>query len=220
MRRNGCRILPVSAVAASAGQRLLGGPLLICGWSFNDGAATQGLSATGTVNTPGAGATITTIALPSGDYTVQWTVELQGTPGAADINNVGLYLGASLEATSVNLGADGNYAQAPADISVQGGPLTLTAKAIGAATAGAIYIVNFTIIPTGQSMATIFNGGMAAGFVGIAQGGVDTQWFDDEGIAIDTDISVQTNTGVISGVIYYRTERDTERERTAVKREG
>lgn len=212
MRRNGARVLPVSAAAATAGKRLLGGPLRIVGYSLNDGAAGQGLTATGQQTAPGAGATIASISLPNGEYTVEWTLELQGTPGAGEVNNVALDIGATQVATSVNLGAVGNYPQQNANVSVTGGPLTLAAKAIGAGTAGAIYIINFTITPTGNSQCTLSDGGMVVATISVLQGADRTEWPDTVGLEFETDFTVTTTQGVIQGTVFYYLEADYARE--------
>lgn len=104
------------------------------------------------VTSPGAGATILTITAASiapGWYTVNWAVELDGTPGAGDVDNFilkGPSLGAGL--TSANDGAVGRYPQSPVTIYVaSGNALALTVKTVAAGTAGAIYTAQVTLTP-------------------------------------------------------------------------
>lgn len=173
------------------------------GWSFNDGVAGNSLPMDGSAAAPAAGTTIASVSLANGLYTVAWTFELGGTPGAADVNNVSLNIGATQVAQSVNLGAVANYPQPNAEVSVTGGPLTLSAKAIGNAAVGTTYRVTATITPVGNSTATILDGSGAVAFSAIPQGGVDNEWWGDSGLAIDTGLSVKTTSGVVQGTMFY-----------------
>jgi hypothetical protein len=203
VRRIGARILPVSASQALNNTRLIGGPVRICGWSFSDGLTPSDLNATGTVAAPGAGATVASLSLPNGTYQVEWTVELAGTPGAGDVNNFALFIGAAQIATSVNLGANGNYPQENAQAQVTFGPLTLAVKAIGAATVGSSYTANIVVTQLNKNAATIFDGKMPIAQLSIGLGDVDTRWFDDYGITAETEVSVTGTLGTISGTIWY-----------------
>lgn len=191
----------------------------LMGWSFNDGTAGNSLTMDSSVAAPAAGATIASLSLPNGTYTVAWTVELSGTLAAADIDNVALDIGATQVATSANAGAAGTYPQASAQVVVTGGPLTLAAKAIGAATAGSTYRVNATITPTSPSTATIQDGSGSLAFSAIQPGGVDNEWFGDSGIAVDTELRVLTTGGVVQGTVFYyiSPERRYEDEQTPVQ---
>ena len=187
---------------------LVGGPLRLLGWSYNDGTGTNDLTATGTVNAPAAGATIATLSLPNGEYTLSWTVELTGTPGAADVDNIALFLGATQVATSVNAGAVGNYAQAQISGGVTGGPLALTAKAIGNAAVGSIYRVDLTVVPLTGGAATILDGAASVlAFLDVVPGSAATESLSD-GLEVQTSLSVLTTQGVISAVLYYLLESD------------
>ncbi len=94
----------------------------------------------GTVTTPAAGAVITSQVLGEGTYMVNWTVQLSGTLASpADLNNFGLYLGATLLATANVPAAAGSYPQLPQTVVVPAGGGTVAIKAIGLATTGAIY---------------------------------------------------------------------------------
>lgn len=175
----------------------------LCGWSANGGAGTTDTPVTGSATAPAAGATIASVSLGNGTYTVEWTVELTGTPGAGDVDNVQLLIGATVIANSVNLGAVGDYQQEEAAITVTGGPLTLAAKAIGVGTAGATYKINMTVIPTSGSTATIFDGGQPVAYINVTSDGNDTQWIGDYGIAVLTELSVLTTAGTLSGILWY-----------------
>lgn len=203
-RHYGARSLSVSSADALGGVRKLGGPIRLCGWSFNNGVGPTDTPVTGTANAPAAGATIASVSLGNGTYQIEWSIELTGTPGAADVDNVQLTIGATQIAVSVNLGAVGDYQQEEAEGTVVSGPLTLAAKAIGAATAGSVYKVNMTVIPLTQSTGVIKDGSQNVGFISLPAGGNQTVWLSDLGVAILTEISVQTGLGTISGVIYYK----------------
>jgi hypothetical protein len=183
--------LQVSATQALNGQRLVGAPLRLMGWSFNDGNAAQSKPVTGTANAPGAGATIASISL------------LSGTPGAADINNVGVFVNVTQIATSENLGVSGNYPQQPAQALVTFGPLTLAFEAIGAAAAGSVYTIVATVTAINNSIGQILDGSGEIARSVILPGGVDNEWFGDSGIAIDTELRVQTITGTVQGTLFY-----------------
>ena len=203
MTRYGVRTMTVTTGQSSAGTALLDGPLMVCGWSFNDGATTQGAIADQSAAAPAAGATIASLSLPNGTYMVQWWLEITGTPGAGDIDNVALDIGATQIDQSVNAGAVGNYGPFTAEAVVSGGPLTLAAKAIGAATAGSVYKVKLTVTSTGLSGATLFDSGQQIGFTTIPQGGSDTHGPFKHGIAVRTKILVQATQGIVQGVIWY-----------------
>ena len=219
MPRYGARSLTVTAAQAAVGSELMRGPIRVVGWSFADGTIGQGLTVRGSANAPGAGVTVTTISLANGEYVVEWSVELTGTPGVADIDNVKLNIGATQVATSVNLGAVGNYPQEEATIIVSGGPLSLTAAAIAAATAGSVYVVNMTITPITASLGTINDGGQLIANVGAGPGGTDTQFLSENGVAVRTRLFVQATQGVVSGVIWYYLAHDKHDEGTAFNTE-
>lgn len=176
---------------------------MLCGWSLNDGAATQGSVADTSQAAPGAGVTIATLTLPNGTYNIQWWFELTGTPGPADVDNVKILVNLTKVDQSVNLGAVGDYGPFNVQAVVSGGPLTVTARTVGAATAGTTYQVKLVATPVGDSMATIFDGGQAVGFSGIPQGGVDNQLLPDGGVEISNALIVTATQGIVSGVLWY-----------------
>lgn len=109
--------------------------------------AGQSSANSGSVTSPGAAATITSLALPAGTYSVQWTVVLSGTLGAGDTNNLQLTNGAAQVAPSLNAGAAGTYVQQTATVVVPAGGATVAVKSIAAATAGGVYAAQLTASP-------------------------------------------------------------------------
>lgn len=106
----------------------------------------------GSVTSPAANAAIVTIAIASlapGWYTVNWTVELDGTVGAADQNNFilkGPGLGGGLN--SVNDPLVGRYPQNSVSMFVPAGNATaLSVRAVAAGTLNAVYSAQITIVP-------------------------------------------------------------------------
>jgi hypothetical protein len=220
MRQTGARVLQASASQSANASRLVGGPIVVCGWSLTDGTAGQELENSGTQTAPPASTTIASLSLATGVYDVNWTVELTGTPGIADTDNVALHIGATVLALSSNLGAVGEYPQQQAQAVITGGPLTLSARAVGAGTAGAVYVVTLNVIPVGGGQATIRDGGMPIAYVNIPQGGVDTRWLDREGIDANTELIIQATQGTVSGVVWYRLGSDLEAVREHRHAEG
>lgn len=200
--RRGARIVPVSTVAASATGRLLGGPLRLCGWSLLDAISTNDLTVDQSVAAPGAGVQVAALSLPAGTYNVEWTFELTGTPGAGDVDNVRVTLGAATLATSVNLGAVGNYQQEELEADVVTGPVSIVFKAIGAATAGTTYKIEANALPTANNLGVIQDGSMTVANFAVPQDGVDNQLPDEYGVQVDTDLSLTSTAGAVTGVLY------------------
>ena len=104
-------------------------------------------SNSGVVSAPGALATITSVSLVPGTYTLAWTVGLTaGTPAAADANNFGLYVGATRQEASVNPGALGEWQQQSITLTLTANT-TVAVESIGAATAGVGYSAELTATP-------------------------------------------------------------------------
>lgn len=110
-------------------------------------AAGASQTSSGSQTSPGAAATIASIAAAAGTYTVQWTVVLSGTLGAGDANNLQLTNAATQVAVSTNAGAAGTYVQQTATIVVPAGGATVAVKSILAATVGGVYAAQLTITP-------------------------------------------------------------------------
>jgi hypothetical protein len=98
-----------------------------------------------TTAAPAAGATIASVSVVPGEYTVEWQVGLASTPGTGDQDNFGLYVGATLVATSSNPGAAGEYPQGPVVVLATANT-TLAIKAIGVGTA-LQYSAQLTAVP-------------------------------------------------------------------------
>lgn len=184
----------------------------MCGWSANGGAGTTDTPVSGSVTAPAAGGTIASVSLGNGTYEVEWTLELSGTPGAGDTDNVQLLIGATNIANSVNAGAVGTYVQANAQVAVTGGPLTLAAKAVGAGTAGAVYRITMVITPTSNSNATIFDGGQPVAYMTMDDNGNQSFWISDGGVAVETELSVLATAGTVSGVLWYTMVYDVDKQ--------
>lgn len=118
-------------------------------------------AAEGSVTSPAANATIAQITaanLTPGTYLVNWEVDLDGTPGAGDVNNFKLSGASSgLSLISVNDGVVGHYVQDQVQITI---PATnasaLSIKAIAAGTAGAIYSGQISLVPVPGDQVTVY----------------------------------------------------------------
>jgi hypothetical protein len=95
----------------------------------------------GSATSPAAFAVITpiTVASAGGAYTVNWTVSLSGTIGAAEVNNFFLFLDNTQIAQSVNPAAAGTYPQAPVPVTMNPGDDLIILAGPSNATAGAVY---------------------------------------------------------------------------------
>jgi len=168
-----------------------------------DAFSSQDVSVDQSANAPAAGATIASTVLPVGTYQVSWTLELTGTPGAGDADNVQLVLGATQVDQSVNAGAVGTYGPFTTQVEVDLVSQTLAAKAIGNAVAGSVYRVKLTVTAVGQQSATILDGSQPVGFISMAAGLADTEPMPQPGVDITNSLHVQTTRGTISGVLWY-----------------
>lgn len=206
--QTGARPLPFTSNQALNGSNLVGGPGRLMGWSIKDGSASNTQEADNTAAAPGAGATITSLSLANGVYAVEWFLELGGTPGVADIDNVALFIAATQIGQSANLGAVGEYGPFVAQANVVFGPLTLAAKAIGAATAGSTYRVMLQATQMANALCDIKDGGMVIASPSIGPQNSETQWLGELGIRFDNGLSVQVNQGTISGVLWFAVLRE------------
>lgn len=104
-------------------------------------------SASGQVTSAGALATIASVSLAPGTYTLAWTAGLTGgTPAAADANNFGLYVGGVRQEASVNPGALGEFQQQPVTITLTN-TTTVAVESIGAGTASVVYSAELVATP-------------------------------------------------------------------------
>ena len=100
-----------------------------------------------TTASPTAGLTATSQAVASGTFLLSWTATLQTAAAAGDVNNFGLYNGAVLVATSVNLGVVASYPQAAVTTYTGTSPTTMAVKNIGAGSTGSVYNASLTVTP-------------------------------------------------------------------------
>lgn len=108
-----------------------------------NGAPSQ--SNEGTVTSPAAGATIASLTLPAGEYSISWLVGVTGTIGAPEVNNFELTNGAALVAQSVNESSTTvNYPQAAQQVTIPAGGATVAVKAVGLGTVAAVYAAQLT----------------------------------------------------------------------------
>ena len=119
-------------------------------WPGAPAAAPAGLSVNGdaSVTSPALGATIASIVLTQGTWTIAWGVRSSGTTGAGDNNNMALNLpgGVSL-AADVPAGGNNLSQQSAVTIEVPPAGFTVTVTAIAAGTVGAIYTAQLVATP-------------------------------------------------------------------------
>jgi hypothetical protein len=106
----------------------------------------------GTVNAPGAGATIVQVALPPGTYSVAWNVQLSGTLAApADLNNFQLFQSGTgsnvVIVGSLNLTVAGTYPQPPVIATSANANNFIKVLTVGASTAGSVYGAQLILTP-------------------------------------------------------------------------
>lgn len=206
----GARPLPFTSNQALNGSNLVGGPGRLMGWSIKNGSGSNTQEADGTQNAPAAGTTIASISLANGVYAVSWELELSGTPGAGDADNVALFIAATQIGKSVNAGAVGTYGPFSAQANVVFGPLVLAAKAIGNAVVGSVYRVTLQATQIANSLCDIKDGGMVIASPSIDPQNSETQWLGEMGIRFDNGLSVQVSQGTISGVIWFSLDRESD----------
>jgi hypothetical protein len=203
------RAIPIPATFTDV--LLIAGPCELCGFSIRDALAETPLETEGTVAAPGALSTICSIAnVPAGTYTVNWLVQLAGTPAAADANNFQLVNGATGLVLSANQGAVGEYPQDPVEIVV---PAVQTVKIvnIGAATAGSIYTAQLALIPVTQalSVAELQDGNNPLLELGVPSGSADTRYFGTGSIHVRNRINYHPVSGLLTGSVFVRYQKNT-----------
>lgn len=135
-------------------------------------SAAATLQAEGQQAAPAANTAIATIGagVPGQTYNVQWAVELDGTPGAGDVDNFQLRLGSTTVLTSINDGAVGRYPQNSVQITIPAGGANVVVRSDGTiGTAGSIYSAQLTLTPVGPSAGYVLIGEL--GKVSNGQGG-------------------------------------------------
>jgi hypothetical protein len=200
------QVRSIAVPATAVDITILSGASHLCGWSLRDASGELGSEIEGSVTTPGAGAAIVTSAgQAAGQYTLNWSVSLAGTPAAADANNFGLYVNATLVATSINLGANGEYPQEPVQVTIPASG-TYAVKAIGAGTVGAIYTaqVSSTPAPGAVSAFEIRDTSYPVGEGFAIPGAASTQHFGQAGIKIRGALNLHIISGSVAGSLLVR----------------
>ena len=196
------RAIPVPAT--SSGGRIISGPCTLYGWSLQDTGLAVPFFKAGTVTSPGAGATIVNLGtVPAGDYTLDVDLELQGTVAAADANNFELTGPPGGPYIFENLGAVGQYPQAPVNVNLPS-PTLLVVKAIALATVGAIYTAEVTATPEVGigSAATLADGNNLIGALTVGAGQTDTKWFGPMGVMVLNQITLAIQSGQLQGAVF------------------
>jgi len=204
----GRRAIAVPATTAPNSAPLTTALARLLGFSLTTGDVTNSAN-TGSQAAPAAGTAIASLtAVPVGEYTVEWSVGVAGALAAADIDNFGLYVGAAQVAVSLNPAVAGEYPQQPITVKVPAGGATVAIKAIGAATAGTTYTATETIASGAIGQGALMSATATLAVFGIQPGTAETEDFGDEGIYVNQDITLQVNSGTVSGCIYVRFPND------------
>ena len=200
------RIRAIPAVNPASGTILLAGPGEIMGWSFRESGAETGLETEASLVSPGAGATIASIAnVPVGVYTISWSVQLIGAAAAADQDNFILTSGATNLMTSLNAGAAGQYPQTSLQFAVPS-LQTVAVKAVGAGTVGVTYAAQIAVTPVtaGQAVLELQDGNNPLCEISAGIAGSLTQWFGPEGVRFYNQIKAVPLIGQMTGAVYAR----------------
>jgi hypothetical protein len=194
--------IPVPATAVDV--TLLQGPAVLRGWSLRDAAIGQAVTVEGAVLSPGAGATIiATAALPPGEYTVNWVVELQGAAAAADADNFQLFRNGVAIVPSENLGAAGITVQEQVAV-VLPSAQTISVLSIGAGTVGVTYRAEIAVEPgiVPYSVAELQDGNQPLGEISLQNGATDTEVMPGNGVQVNQQIKLHVISGAVTGVVY------------------
>lgn len=200
------RIRAIPCVAPANGTVLLAGPGELMGWSFRESGAETGLSTEASLVSPGAGATIASIAnVPVGVYGISWSVQLIGAAAAADQDNFQLLSGATVLSTSLNAGAAGQYPQTAVQFSLTS-QQTIAVKAIAAGTVGVTYAVQLAVTPVtaGQALLELQDGNQPLAEISAGIAGSLSQWYGPEGIRFYNRIQCNPIAGQMTGAVYAR----------------
>lgn len=196
------RVIPVPATSVDA--VAMQGDSYLVGWSLRDASGASAGNTEGSQTSPAAGTVITQLTLlNAGSYLVNWSVELAGTVAAADANNFGLYVSNVQQTTSLNQGAVGNYPQQQAELTV-GLAGAIEIKNVGAATVGAVYSAQLSIIPVNavNTIVELQDGGNALAEISMEPGKANTQWLGDAGILTRSRINIHVIQGTVTGALY------------------
>lgn len=194
----------VTVLDTATGQPCASGPCRLAGWSLRATGTQTSQESEGTVVSPAAGATVTSITLPQGVYTVAWNVMLTGTVGAADTNNFQLLQAASALLTSVNgITVGQEYNQAPVTVTIPQGGATIFVKTIGAGTVASSYTAQLSISPAGTvAIAEIMSGGYPVAEITLPLAGSETVFISNTGAQVAAELTLVVLSGTVRGAVY------------------
>lgn len=196
--------LPLDFGPTATDVLLIAGNCNVLGWTVQDASGEVPADVSGSVTSPGAGATIaTTGALAAGTYIINWTVGLLGAAAAADANNFQLADTAGNVLASINPGAAGQYPQAQAEVVLAAGN-TVLVKSIGAGTVGVTYEVQLVVQPTQVPDVNVQlkDAGQPIARISVAVGQSQTVNHGDIGIQVVGSLTVHPISGTVSGTVY------------------
>jgi hypothetical protein len=201
------RVIPVPVTAVDVIPIL--GPCKLSGWSLRDATGDAPSRASGNATSPGANGIIATLSgFAAGTYFVNWTVGLEGTLGVGDANNMYIALTGASQLPSINPGVVGEYPQQQLELTMLATD-NLSVKATAAATVGANYSADITIIPvsTINTICEIQDGNNVLGEVAVPNPGCDTHWFGGDGLQVRAQIKLHIISGAVTGAIYARFQK-------------
>lgn len=112
--------------------------------------------AEGSVTSPAAGATVVSLALPSGGWSLAWLVQVSGTVGAPEVDNFQLVSGTTVLDTSINGNTVGQpYQQQPSQVQIPIGGATVLVRANVLGTVGAVYAAQLVATPANLPAAQV-----------------------------------------------------------------
>jgi hypothetical protein len=185
---------------------IVAGKAFLCGWSLRTTSVQSSQDVESSVAAPGAGATIATLALPQGEWSISWQVSVSGTVAAAEINNLQLEQNAVTLMKSVNGNTVGQpYSQSPVTVSIPLGGQNVTVNAVAAGTAGSTYTAQIVASPIGATaVAEITSNGYPVGEISLPVGGANSQSLSHDGVMVANDITISILSGSFRGAVYWR----------------
>lgn len=194
----------ITVLDTSVSRQLISGPVALAGWSLRATSVTASSETEGTQAAPGAGTTIATLALPQGQFTISWTVEVSGTVAAAELNNFQLFNGATPVLISNNGNAVGQpYQQLSVTVDVPQGGGNVLIKNTNAATAASVYTASIVASAVGlPAIAELTSNGNPVAEISLPVGVTDTQTLGRDGVKVEGDITLTVIAGTFRGAIY------------------
>lgn len=172
----------------------------------NSGSADNSLANEGTATGPAAGATIASVVVPAGTYVVSWTVGYgAGAVAAAELNNMQLTGGPANVVALIPAVANQQQPQSQVTITTAGA--TIAVKAIGAATATAVYEAQLVVTPVAAGFVRLYDGQnaptvqVATSFLAELQ--TETEWFGDQGLELKRGLWVVPGVSSIAVTVYF-----------------